>query len=83
MGDKLVTPDMFFEMGDFNPRPTDLSGRHKILSDRKSSDLRNPQILADVLNMAKQKHDVNKKSIDYLINYNKGQQTILTKKKLP
>ena len=82
MGDKLVTPDMFFELGGFNPRPTDLSGRHKILSDRKSSDLRNPQILADVLNMAKQKHDVNKKSIDYLINYNKGQQTILTKKKL-
>ena len=80
MADIYLTPDEYFERDINNMRPR-LMGRNIILSDRTSSDLRNKEILAKVLNIAKEKHDENKLAIDYLIDYNKGRQTILGKTK--
>lgn len=58
-----------------------LSGRTKLMSNVDSKDLMDLDILADAINTAKAKHDLNKIEIDYLIEYKKGKQTILDKKK--
>ena len=56
-------------------------GRIEILSANTAQDLLDPTILAAVLNTAKQKHEINKSDIDYLMNYYKGIQPILNKVK--
>lgn len=58
-----------------------LRGRRVITSNHRSKELRNPNILAMVINQAKTEHEVNKSEIDYLINYKKGVQPVLNKKK--
>ena len=80
MAEIYLTPDEYFER-DINSLRPRLMGRDIILSDRVASDLMDKDILAKVLNVAKEKHDVNKSAIDYLIGYNKGRQAILKKQK--
>ena len=65
----------------YNMPPYLLRGRKKITSNRSKDELRNPEVLAEVLNNSMEVHLTNKNAIDYLINYNKGSQTILSKKK--
>lgn len=74
---------MEFDSGamNYNRVPHNLDGRKKITSNRTSEELRNPQVLADVINRAMDTHQINKSAIDYLIGYGKGKQSILTKKK--
>lgn len=81
MSNLIGTPDQEFEKGGYSPQNSRLRGRTKLMSDRVSNDLRDKQILADVLNTAMGGHRKNKKEIDYLINYNNGQQEVLNKKK--
>ena len=82
MKNLIQTPDRAFERGGgYGTAPSNLTGRSKILSDRSSDDLRDKEILADVLNTSKHKHAANKIAIDYLIGYNKGKQAVLGKTK--
>lgn len=57
------------------------NGRSKILSDKTTTDLLDKNIMSDVLNTAKAKHNKNKQEIDFLMNYYKGDQPILNKTK--
>lgn len=74
---------MGFDSGamNYNKLPYNLNGRKKITSNRTSEDLRDPKILAEVINNAMDRHNENKQAIDYLINYKKGNQPILGKRK--
>ena len=56
-------------------------GRNKILTEYKSADIMDTDILASVVNNAFQEHYQNKLDIDYLIDYKNGTQTILGKEK--
>ena len=58
-----------------------LKGRQQIRIDAKSDDLRVPDMLAYVLNSGFQTHLHNKRDIDFLIDYRKGEQAILDKEK--
>lgn len=59
-----------------------LKGRTKIVSEYTSNDLLDFPTLAKVLNLTRRTHIINKTDIDYLINYRKGIQPILSKVKL-
>ena len=58
-----------------------LRGRKKITSDMTQEDLLDKVKLAKVLNLSLAKHEANKIEIDYLIEYNKGEQEVLRKDK--
>lgn len=58
-----------------------LKGRKVITADVTHEDLLDMDILCSVLNSSMKTHLINKSEIDYLINYKRGQQTILDKKK--
>lgn len=59
----------------------ELRGREIIRSDVKSADLLDIDTLCDVLNSAMTTHIKNKSEIDYLMDYFKGNQPVLKKKK--
>lgn len=57
------------------------TGRKIILSDFKSTDLQDNEVLLKVLNTSLATHFQNKRDIDYLIGYYRGLQPILNKEK--
>lgn len=80
MANVIISPDKLFEIGALSPLKGS-GGRRKIVSDRKSKDLRDKDVLADVLNNAMATHNLNRGEIEYLLNYKNGQQEILNKRK--
>lgn len=59
-----------------------LRGRRKIVSEYRSDDLRDIEVLANVLNQTRMTHIMNKAEIDYLVDYRNGKQPILDKTKV-
>ncbi len=57
-------------------------GRTKILTEFKTSDMSDYYNVQKVVNVALAKHYLNKRDIDYLIDYKNGRQTILDKEKI-
>lgn len=58
-----------------------LKGRSKIVTEYRSEDLKDYTKLMKLLNTSRDKHIINKSDIDYLIEYRKGVQPILSKTK--
>lgn len=58
------------------------TGRRKIVSEYKSSDLQDLSKLARLLNNSRDTHMLNKVDIDYLMNYRHGVQPVLDKEKI-